>query len=69
MLDAVAEIDQLGVQLVEVRDKEMNARVAADVWASGKLSMITSAACDQGVVGGCETRLASLQGPGQQDVG
>lgn len=61
LLVAVAEIDQLGVARVELRDEELNAKVTADVWASGKFSVIKSETHYPDVVGDAETRLASLQ--------
>ncbi len=40
LLVAVAEIDHLGLARVSLRDEELNATVTADVWASGKFSII-----------------------------
>jgi hypothetical protein len=61
LLVAVAEIEHLGLARVSLRDDELNATVTADVWASGKFSIIKSETHYPDVVGDAETRLASLQ--------
>jgi hypothetical protein len=60
-LVAVAEIDQLGPVRLELRDDSLNAKVTAEIYASGVFSVLKGQTHYPDIVSDPETRLKSVQ--------